>query len=85
MRFAWLRTKSAHGHEAAPSTSDRTIVIVYNAVWWIPVVLPVFGVISYTAGLVSFMAITIARALLNLYRNNVLSVEQGERFPLRLP
>ena len=40
---------------------------------------------SYRAGLMGFLAITVFRAAANFYRNNVLSVEDGARFPLRSP
>ena len=84
MRFASLRDSQANG--APPSsTADRVILVAYNLVWWIPVVLPVLGLISYTAGLVGFLIITMVRAMVNLYRNNVMPVERAQRFPLRSP
>ena len=84
MRFASLRTSQAKG--APPSSAaDRVILVAYNLVWWVPVVLPVLGLISYTAGLVGFLIVTIVRAMVNLYRNNVMPVERAQRFPLRSP
>ena len=84
MRFASLRRSQAQG--APPSSAaDRVILVAYNLVWWVPVVLPVLGVISYTAGLVGFLIVTIVRAMVNLYRNNVMPVERAQRFPLRSP
>lgn len=84
MRFASLRNGQAKG--APPSSvADRMILVAYNFVWWVPVVLPVLGLISYTAGLVGFLIISMARAMVNLYRNNVMPVERAQRFPLRSP
>lgn len=84
MRFASLRTGHAEG--APPlSTADRLILVAYNLVWWVPVVLPVLGLVSYTFGLVGFLVITMVRAMVNLYRNNLMPVERAQRFPLRLP
>ena len=60
-------------------------MIVYNLIWWIPVVLPFTGVIDYRTGLITFAAVTFVRAVANLFRNNFLTPEQGETFPLRAP
>ena len=59
--------------------------MTYNVVWWLPVALPLLGLISYTAGLVLFLAISLIRAGVNLYRNNVMPLEAAVRFPLRSP
>ena len=84
MRFAWLR--SEEGREAPVATSaERVTLVAYNAVWWIPVVLPVLGVISVRAGFVAFLVITVVRALINAYRINVMPVAAAERLPLRQP
>ena len=85
MRFAWLREKS--GDPAPPRSSiiNRLILIVYNLIWWVPIVLGFFKVIDYRTALITFLIITICRALANVVRNNVLPPEQGERFPLRAP
>ncbi len=69
----------------AMSGSERLTLIAYNAVWWIPAVLPLLGVISYRAGFLGFLAITVARALINGYRINAMPVTQAERLPLRQP
>ena len=84
MRFAWLRTKE--GRDAPAATSgERLTLIAYNAVWWVPVILPILGVISYRAGFMAFLAITVVRALVNADRINIMSVAAGERLPLRQP
>ncbi len=84
MRFAWLRTRE--GREAPSQTSsERLTLIAYNAIWWIPVVLPILGVISARAGFITFLAITVVRALVNAYRINIMPVAAGERLPLRQP
>jgi len=84
MRFAWLRAEE--GRDVPSQTSgERLTLVIYNAVWWIPVVLPILGVISPRAGFMAFLAITVVRALVNAYRINVMPVAAGERLPLRQP
>jgi hypothetical protein len=84
MRFAWLRTKESRDAPAATS-GERLTHIAYNVVWWVPVVMPILGVISYRVGFVAFLAITVVRALVNVYRINVMPVAAAERLPLRQP
>jgi len=67
------------------STSARLTYIGYNVIWWLPVVLVILGVWSYRAAAIGFIALTVFRALANLYRNNVLPIEAAQRFPLRSP
>ena len=84
MRFAWLRTRE--GRDTPSQTSgERLTLIAYNAIWWIPVVLPILGVISARTGFMAFLAITVVRALVNAYRINIMPVAAGERLPLRQP
>ena len=84
MRFAWLRKKRGL-EDPKMSTGARLIYIGYNVIWWLPVVLVVGGVWSYRAGAIGFVVVTVFRALTVLYRNNVLSIEAAQRFPLRSP
>ena len=84
MRFAWL-SKKQELEDPKMSTGARMIYIGYNVIWWLPVVLVVLSVWSYRAGAVGFVVVTVFRALANLYRNNVLSIEAARRFPLRAP
>ena len=84
MRFAWLRKKQGL-EDPKMGTGARLIYIGYNVIWWLPVVLVVLGVWSYGTGAVGFVFVTVFRALANLYRNNVLSIEAARRFPLRSP
>ena len=63
----------------------RFIFFVYNMVYWVPVVLPFTPVMDYRTGFIAFFGIVVTRAIINAYRNNVLTLEQGERFPLRVP
>jgi len=67
------------------SPAGRLVFVAYNLVWWIPAILGFAGVLSYRDGLIAFLAVTVARAVANLYRNNVLPVEAGQRFLLRSP
>jgi hypothetical protein len=85
MRFAWLREKSGNDAPVKQSPTNRLIFIVYNVIWWIPVVLPFTKAIDYRTGFIAFLVITIIRAIANLFRNNVLKGEQAEYFPLRAP
>ena len=84
MRFAWLRKRESRDAPAA-TPSERLTLIAYNVVWWIPVVLPLLGVISYRVGFVAFLAITVVRALVNAYRINAMPIGAAERLPLRSP
>lgn len=84
MRFAWLRRIEDRDAPVATAT-ERLTLIVYNAAWWVPAVMPLLGVISYRAGFVAFSAITLVRALVNSYRINVMAVAAAERLPLRQP
>lgn len=85
MRFAWLRSKEGSEQAPAISPAGRLVFVAYNVVWWVPVVLAFAGVVSYRAGFLGFLVITIFRAVANLYRNNVLPVEAAQHFPLRSP
>ena len=84
MRFAWQRKNSADKVPAKQSSTDRIIYIIYNVVYWLPIVLTVTKVIDYRTGFITFSIILIIRAAANLYRNNT-SPEQGEYFALRSP
>lgn len=88
MRFAWLRKYSA---DPEPIIQQRThplslIRFAYNAAFWI-FLLPFFTAIDYGTGFILFTIIIFVRLVLNLYTNNIFkpTVEQYERFPLRIP
>jgi hypothetical protein len=83
MRFAWLRENSGEEVSAEQSSLNRAIYIAYNIIWWVPIVLPFTGIIDYRTGFIAFFIITMFRAAANLFRNNVLTLEQAESFPLR--
>lgn len=85
MRFAWLQKNSANQGSTEPSFANRLTFVAYNVVWWIPVVLPFTKVIDYRTGFIAFFVATVIRAGANLYRNNVLTTEQGVSFPFRSP
>ena len=85
MRFAWLRENSEDHVPAKPSLLNRLIFITYNLVWWLPIVLGFTKVIDYRTAFITFLIITIIRAIANLIRNNVLTLEQAESFPFRAP
>jgi hypothetical protein len=48
-------------------------------------VLPFTPAMDYRTGFIAFFWIVVIRAIVNAYRNNFLTLEQGERFPLRVP
>ncbi len=85
MRFAWIRKDSA---DPVPLKLRFThplnlILVAYYASWWIPIILAF--TIDFRAGFIAFFVVIIIRAVANLYRNNFLTLEQAERFPLRIP
>lgn len=85
MRFAWLREQAGNDDAVEQSPTNRLIFVIYNAVWWVPIVFVILGLFDPRTGLITFAVITAVRAVANLYRNNVLPVEQGEVFPFRAP
>ena len=85
MRFAWLQKKSIIAAAGKQSLANRLILTVYNLAWWIPILLPFTKTISFRAGTLGFTAITVIRLIANLYRNNVLPLEQAVNFPFRSP
>jgi hypothetical protein len=85
MRFVWLRRKAANGGTAQQSAANQLTLAAYNLVWWIPIVLAITKVIDYGTGFVAFAVVTAVRLSANLYRNNILTLEQAERFPFRAP
>jgi nicotinamide riboside transporter PnuC len=85
MRFAWQRENSADTDSAKQTTTNRIIYIVYNVVYWLPIVLTITKVIDYRTGFITFSLILIIRAAANLYRNNAPMADKGEYFALRSP
>lgn len=83
MRFAWITKDSANDHPAEESSINRAIYIAYNVIWWIPIVLAVIKIIDYRTAFLALFVLTFIRAVVNLYRNNVLNPEQAVSFPLR--
>jgi hypothetical protein len=87
MRFAWLRQKI--NREALPKKIFthplNLLMMAYNIIWWIPIILPFTGIISYRAGFIAFFVVTLVRLIANLIRNNNLKMEDAEVFPLRAP
>ena len=83
MRFAWINQETADDIPAKESSIRRVIYIAYNLIWWIPIVLAVFKIIDYWTAFIALFVLTVLRAVVNLYRNNVLKPEQADSFPLR--
>ena len=87
MRFAWLRKNSG---DPVPAKLRFThplnlLFVAYNVIYWIPIILPFTKVIDYRVGFIALFVVIIIRGIANLVRNNVLTLEQGEKFPLRIP
>ena len=85
MRFAWQRKNSANYVSVKQSFTSRLTYIAYNAIWWIPMLLPFTNIIDHRTGFIAFTVILFVRLVANLYRNNVLNLEQAESFPFRAP
>jgi hypothetical protein len=85
MRFAWHRENSANYVSVKQSFASRLIYAAYNVLYWVPVVLPFTRVMDYRTGFTVLFVVLIIRSAANLYRNNVLTPEQAESFPLRSP
>jgi hypothetical protein len=83
MWFAWINKDSADDIPAKESSIRRVIYIAYNLIWWIPIVLAIFKIIDYWTAFIALLILTVIRAVVNLYRNNVLNPMQAESFPLR--
>ncbi len=86
-RFAWLRDHSDNYVSVKLRSTNRLIFAIYNLVWFAPIVLAFLGTIDYGTGFITFVVITVVRAGLNLYTNNVANFtpEQFESFPFRIP
>ena len=85
-RFAWQRKNSA---DPIPVKLKFThplnlIFVAYNVIYWIPIILPFTRIIDYRTGFIALFVVVIIRAVANLYRNNVLTLEQAEIYPLRI-
>ena len=87
IRFAWLRQKNPASYDLAKHrfTHPLNLILVsYNVIWWIPIVLPFTKVIDYRTGFIAFFIVTVIRLVANLLRNNILTLQQAENFPLRM-
>ena len=83
MRFAWINEDSVKDVPTKQNSINRAIYIAYNLVWWIPIVLAIFKIIDYQTAFIALFVLTAIRAVVNLYRNNILNPQQAENFPLR--
>ena len=88
MRFAWERNKISNKNVEKKYSMLHPlnlIFIIYNVIWWFPIILSFFDIISYKTGFILFSIVTIIRIIANILRNNLLTFDQGEKFPLRSP
>lgn len=86
-RFAREREKTVGGEpqKLGLGHPNTWILILWNAVYWVPMVLPWTSVMTYREGIVGISIIIGTRTAANLYRNNTMTFEQAEVFPLRIP
>ena len=86
-RFVWERSKTVGGNAQKLGIGHpfTWILILYNAAYWIPMVLPWTSLMSYREGTIGLVILIGVRATANLYRNNFMTLEQAEVFPLRIP
>ena len=61
------------------------IFVAYNVIYWIPVILPFTTIMDYRTGFIALFVIVIIRGVANLIRNNLLTLEQAEVYPFRIP
>ncbi|MDH5325481.1 MAG: hypothetical protein OEZ68_12395 [Gammaproteobacteria bacterium] len=83
-----LKWRNKNNSEYVPekySYLERFVVVIYNLIWWTPIVFPFAGIVGYKSGSIIFFLITFVRAMLNLYRINILRPEVAFHFPLRGP
>jgi hypothetical protein len=85
MRFAWLRENSPDENSIEQSSISRLVYILYNAFYWVPIILPFLGIMDYRTGFYLLTAVLLVRFIANLYRNNALTLAQAEVFVLRSP
>ena len=85
MRFAWLRENSATEVSVESSFINRLIYIAYNVIYWVPIIFPFLGIIDYSTGFILLTIVLFVRLVANLLRNNLLTLDQAEVFPLRSP
>ena len=85
MRFAWLRKKSSDPVPAKLKFTHplNVIYLLYNFIYWIPIILPFIGAIDYNTGFILLFIVIIIRGIANIVRNNIIKPEQAEIFPLR--
>ena len=85
MMLSWRIRNTEAYTPAKQNVLERLTVVAYNLIWWVPIALPFVDILSYQAGSTLFFFITFTRAMLNLYRVNVLKLEKAYHFPLRGP
>jgi hypothetical protein len=85
MRFAWQRENSADQSPAQAGLASRLLYVAYNVLYWVPIVLPFTRVMDYRTGFQVLLGVLAFRTVANLYRNNLLQLEQAETFPFRSP
>ncbi|MCL4249197.1 MAG: hypothetical protein KJ065_13705 [Anaerolineae bacterium] len=71
------------GNSVKPGCGIQLFRQIYNAAWWLPILLALTGTVDFSTGFIVFGVVTVARFSANLYMNNVLSLEQAETFLFR--
>ena len=85
--LVWKRKRLGGPGPAKLKGTDplHLIFVAYNVAYWIPIVIPFTPIMSYRTGFILVFGVIIFRAVANLCRVNALTLEQAERFPLRIP
>ena len=86
-RFAWLRENSDDPNPVKLKIVHplNLLFIAYNVIYWVPMILPFTKIIDYRTGFIWMLVVVSFRAIANLYRNNILTLEQAEIYPFRIP
>lgn len=86
MRFAWLLNSDdpISVKHAFRNRLSKMAFWAFNAVFFV-FLLPFFTPVEYSTGFMALAIILFVRLAANLYANNVLTPEQFESFPFRIP
>ena len=79
----WQMKKSGKKIPTHTTLPGKAVLIIYNLIWWVPIVFPFVDLMDYRTGSFIFFFTTLSRAFINLYRLNVLTIEKAIHFPLR--
>lgn len=67
------------------NNKNRVVVFLHNLIWWLPLFLVLLKVVDHRSGTILFFILTTTRAIINVYRNNFMKLEDAIHFPFRGP